>query len=244
MRRDQLLEALSTPYDQARIRSAGGPVAAAFLGECITKPSDVIPDDEFQAGCTWRLGVREGNKKECQHTHDLTGKVCKYVLDPQQVHAVCCKAGQGVYRVHNAIAGELTKITKGAGLWTTTNAVIPALAQVKEGEKIDAELDVVTWSPEPGLSLQLDVNVRHPSADRYIKQSCRTDGVAARKAEQEKQARYPSRNGIRVTTFAIETFGRLGNEASETMQKLATAAAERDKLRAFEYVAASDGRCR
>ena len=105
---------------------------------------------------------------------------------------------------------------------------------MKEGEQVDAELDVVTWSPEPGLSLQLDVSVRHPAADRYIKQSRRTDGAAARKAEQEKQARYPSRNGIRVATFAIETFGRLGNEASETMQKLATAAAERDELRGMQ----------
>ena len=50
-------------------------------------------------------------------------------------------------------------------------------------------------------------------------------------AEAEKQLRYPPAAGRRVTTFAIETWGRLGAEAESVLQQLAAAARRRDQQR-------------
>ena len=50
-------------------------------------------------------------------------------------------------------------------------------------------------------------------------------------AEAEKQLRYPPAAGRRVTTFAIETWGRLGSEAEQVLQQLAAAARRRDLQR-------------
>ena len=43
--------------------------------------------------------------------------------------------------------------------------------------------------------------------------------------------RYPPAAGRRVTTFAIETWGRLGSEAEQVLQQLAAAARRRDQQR-------------
>ena len=50
-------------------------------------------------------------------------------------------------------------------------------------------------------------------------------------AEAEKQQRYPPAAGRRVTTFAVETWGRLGAEAEQVLQQLAAAARRRDQQR-------------
>ena len=41
--------------------------------------------------------------------------------------------------------------------------------------------------------------------------------AAATVAEKDKQQRYPPAGGRVVRTFAMETWGRLGNEAEETL---------------------------
>ena len=43
--------------------------------------------------------------------------------------------------------------------------------------------------------------------------------------------RYPARDGLRVTTFAVETFGRLGQEAEVVLTELAAAVRRRNLSR-------------
>ena len=63
---------------------------------------------------------------------------------------------------------------------------------------------------------------RHDAvADMLVREAAKTDGAAAAKGEEDKQVRYPAKGGVRVTTFAVETFGRLGDEAEVVLAELA-----------------------
>ena len=64
-----------------------------------------------------------------------------------------------------------------------------------------------------------------------MKDAARSDGAAAAKGEEDNQVRYLARNGLRVTTFAVETFGRLGQEAEVVLTELAAAVRRRNLSR-------------
>ena len=49
-------------------------------------------------------------------------------------------------------------------------------------------------------------------------------GAAAAVAETDKQTRYPPAEGRRITAFAVETWGRLGESAEELLPRLAEVA--------------------
>ena len=57
----------------------------------------------------------------------------------------------------------------------------------------------------------LDVTVRHPWAKDLREQAWRVDGAAALAAVKDKARRYcVHRDGVKVTTFAVEWWGHLG----------------------------------
>ena len=61
-----------------------------------------------------------------------------------------------------------------------------------------------------------DVTVRHPRALKYRAAAALADGAAAAEAERTKRIRYPALadQGLSaVRPFAIESFGRFGEEA-------------------------------
>ena len=74
--------------------------------------------------------------------------------------------------------------------------------------------------------LLVDVTIRHPIADRYQPMSAHRPGATAAAAEQEKRERYPTAGGRSVTPFALETWGRLGDDGENLLQFLAGAAAQ------------------
>ena len=93
-----------------------------------------------------------------------------------------------------------------------------------------AILDVTAFGTAEIVDLIIDVTVRRPTCKKYGRTDQGTER-AATMAEQEKQLRYPPAGGRRVTTFAIETWGRLGPEAEQILQQLAAAARRRDQQR-------------
>ena len=84
---------------------------------------------------------------------------------------------------------------------------------------------------ESWLDLLVDVTIRHPAHSRYQPNASNVAGHAAQQAEEEKTARYPAAGGRRVTPFAVETWGRLGEHAEALLTQLAAAASRRDLLR-------------
>ena len=96
----------------------------------------------------------------------------------------------------------------------------------------DAELDLVTWSPEQQFTTYVDVTVRHPCCPHLVRKAAMMNDVAALSGESDKRKRYPPKGSTVVTPFALETYGRLGPAAEEFLRTLATAAERRDALRA------------
>ena len=72
--------------------------------------------------------------------------------------------------------------------------------------------------------LILDVTVRHPMVARYQPGAAERAGVAATMAEAEEQTRYPPAAGRKVTAFAVQTWGRLGDFAEQLLPRLAEVA--------------------
>ena len=96
----------------------------------------------------WRLGTRASAEDPCCHRRS-DGKLCNQHLDQHNLHATTCKHGQAVFRQHNALVQVLHTCAKEAGLWATTNVIVPEFTKTKpNGEVLEAELGLATWSPE------------------------------------------------------------------------------------------------
>ena len=60
------------------------------------------------------------------------------------------------------------------------------------------------------------------------------DGSTFEPADKDKQRTYPARGGLRVTTFAAETYGRMSEPMLDTMRELALYAAQADRARGLQ----------
>ena len=95
----------------------------------------------------------------------------------------------------------------------------------------DAVMDVWSTGSSWICDKFVDVTVRHPCIRAVLGRAAQVDGAAAAAAEGDKQRRYPAAGGVNVTTFAAETFGRLGLEAEALFSELAAATARRNLSR-------------
>ena len=95
----------------------------------------------------------------------------------------------------------------------------------------DAILDIWAFGCIDVRDLLVDVTIRHPRADTYQPAASQRAGAAAKQAEIDKEDRYPAAQGRSVTPFAVETLGRLGEQAEATLQMLAAVATRRAAMR-------------
>jgi hypothetical protein len=83
------------------------------------------------------------------------------------------------------------------------------------------------------------VTIRHPMASAYQPAASRKDCAAAEQAEQHKLERYPPSGGREVVPFAMETWGQLGPQAEDLLQRLAAEATLHHRRRGHEVTAGS-----
>ena len=102
--------------------------------------------------------------------------------------------------------------------------IIPELARPVAGQVCEARLDVVVH--DGAARSLLDVVIVSPYAgDASFRAACaRRDGHASRRAAVSKRARYPHSD---LVPFALETGGRMGNDARAFIARLADAADDR-----------------
>ena len=139
-------------------------------------------------------------------------------MDAKGRHASTCACSGGRLKKH----GRLARATAGLarrwyGVEPRLEQRIPELDYQKaDGSIKHAIMDVVV-PHNMGREL-IDVTVRQGaagSAEARLAASKR-DGVPSRRAEQQKHARYPTRE---LVAFAVEGFGRLGGEARGWLKK-------------------------
>ena len=106
-----------------------------------------------------------------------------------------------------------------AGYRATREACVPALATTdREGNHKDAYLDVQAIACDKPDFL-IDVTVRHAPSKHYMPKAAEQDGSTFEPADKDKQRTYPARGGLRVTTFAAETYGRMSEPMLDTMRE-------------------------
>ena len=68
-------------------------------------------------------------------------------------------------------------------------------------------------------------------AARYLPPAADMDGYACDKAAENKQRRYLAQHGRKVSTFAMESWGRVGEEGEAILDVIAGAASRYDLFR-------------
>ena len=147
-------------------------------------------------------------------------------MDSRGDHAAVCKCGGYKTIRHSRIVTALRRILRESGA-----AVAPTEVPVHGWRRADgtgARLDVAYWAD--GIRHYVDVTIRHPRALKYRAAAARVDGAAAAEAERNKRARYPAladQGLAAVRPFALESFGRLGEEALAVLGDARQRVAER-----------------
>jgi hypothetical protein len=225
---------------KARLRSAGGDEAGLFLQAVPDSTSKIFADTEFRRAMWWRIGLPQAEAGTlCKlQAAGAEARPCGCAITGDADHAVTCKRGRGIQRMHDVVAALTCQACRDAGLEARREIVVPAWARWKApaggGPEVcvEARMDVVTWSPGAVVrDLFVDGTVRHAVSNRYRARAAREDGAATLLAAQEKQRRYPVVGGMRCTAAAVETLGRLGVEFLELLQELAQLAAAHSEER-------------
>ena len=152
---------------------------------------------------------------------------CNADLDPHGDHAVSCEKGPWRVGRHDEIADTLVGYCRGAGASTVREFPFKELQKGAEEAVLDLWATGSAWMADRII----DVTVRHPCAPSYVEEVAATDGACAAEAERSKQRRYPPAGGTVVTTFAVETFGRLRAEAEGLLAEASLAVRRRNLAR-------------
>ena len=123
-----------------------------------------------------------------------------------------CKYGGFKTYPHSRLVHELRALLRESGASVPAREVEVPGWRCADGTR--ARLDVAfAWA---GRERYADVTIRHPCADKYVRQAAVQDGAALRVAETGKRSRYPAVASAGLDAaepFAVKTFGRLGPNA-------------------------------
>ena len=208
--------ALSTnPVAQTVRLSAGGPGAAAFLMRP-RKPAHYFRDEQFVIAARVRLmlPVPRGQGL-CQHIR-ADGRLCGAALDAEGVHAMTCLVGAWATRRHDSCCIGIAAYAESNGSTAEREVTLPVAAP----DRPAARMDVVIVEPERPQPVLVDFTVTTPLAQEMIRRgrSSQVPGAAAEAAARHKRSKYPN---VLLTPFAVETYGRLGEDARALALQLA-----------------------
>ena len=125
--RHRLLAALSAE-GRVRVRSAGGPSAGLWLRAVPDSDATCFSDTEFRRSLLWRLGLSQApSDASCRFRllSDPCAAPCSAPLGSLAEHAVVCKYGRGVVRVHGFLRDSIATFCRQAGLEAATEVVQP-----------------------------------------------------------------------------------------------------------------------
>ena len=225
-RREALLQELPEE-DRARLRSCGGPGAAAWLQTLPTAPELCLPDQHFRLACRMRLGQEQYPAgKTCQR-RTRGGARCGAPVDPTGEHAHLCDKGRRRQARHDGQRRTTARILRRHRIGVEEEIRVPEWDRTRaDGTTQCARLDLRVEGGPGGPVRFADNRVTHPLARSHVREAARADGAAARRGERDKHYRY----GRGVVALLTETYGRLGPEALHWWRGLAKQVAEADPL--------------
>ena len=262
MRCVEALKAAASERSRVRLDACAGAGSGAWCTVIPTTESTRLTDAEFLSAMRWRLGLKQAtHAARCIHFSCNLQKLCGSLLDPFLDHAVICKKGGGVYRLHNCLAQIIREFAKEAGCEAQCETTVPSLLKGTPGteEAQEARLDVHIWAGGAWpLETYVDVTTRHPWAQRYRQESLagtqRAVTSAERRAESQKDTRYAkAADGVPVVVAVLGSWGRLSDSLSDLLDVLSRRAAHlrtdsgvhaaSRKRRWIEEIAVAQQRC-
>jgi len=212
---------------QARVRSSRGQGAHAWVRAMPTDQSRVIPSPEHILACRRAIGIEEYLANGCPRCHPRGHSP----INTQHART-CPRDGQQVNQhepLKRALSSVLNSLSikhdleSGAPFTTERNLSMDIV--VRRGALRDAS------SPEyRNKGILLDVTHADPQAQVHLRGGSATnDGTAAQTSEARKRRHYArpghvsfDERSFKLVTFAVESFGRLGEEGYEFIDQIAT----------------------
>ena len=216
------IEAADLAQHHLHLDSRGGEEGGAFIAATPAETGFAITDDVFIDSMRFRLGLEVCSSPLCRHRpagRDAVSRQCSCLLDRFGRHATLCKLGGGVTPIHDACCDRLHSAAKAAGFRSLREQVVPEL---REPARDEPRVDVEVWGLAAEPRALYDFTVCAPFAARYDN----TTAVAA--AESRKRREYPQAGGLHVQEMAVDVFGHFGPALTETLEKWADSARQRD----------------
>ncbi len=215
---------------QARVRSSQGQGAHAWVRAMPTDRSRVIPPTEHILASRRAVGIEEFLANGCPRCHHNGNSP----INTQHART-CPRDGQQVNQhepLKHAISSVLNSLSvqheleSGAPFTTERNLSMDIV--VRRGALRDASSPAYR-----NKGILLDVTHADPQAQVHLRGGSATnDGKAAQTSEARKRRHYArpghvsfDERSFKLTTFAVESFGRLGEEGYKFIDELATHAA-------------------
>ena len=223
------------------MRSCGGPGAGAWLTATPADDGLSFADEDFAIAARFRLGQdlclggqRCANAYATAAEGRRLGDRCPKELDAAGLHAATCLVGGRRKQTHHGQRDLWAQQLPGAGYAVQREQHVPRWdrwVRKRNGrwEVQHAILDLRVEAPPAEPATYLDTVVTHPCSPSYCAGAAKENGYAARKAEEDKHARYPDEPGVpgRMVPLAVETYGRWGKEGLRFLRRAAGRACTR-----------------
>jgi hypothetical protein len=219
---------ISTPEGQrgaARTRSAANGPAAAWITALPTVPSTRLSDPDFVMAGRHLLGLGVPTPV------DTPPCGCEAPCSTNPDHPISCKANAGPAMLrHNSLTSVWRRYINKAGGATSLE---PQYNNFTAGDTHSSAAgqkrgDILAVMPG-GRVIVLDCVVTHPAAASYVRRAASTTGSAAAAAEHRKKQAFQEfgqGSAYEFIPLAVESYGRLGVEASRFLSTLGDLAAE------------------
>mmetsp|Transcript_2547 Transcript_2547/g.5878 ORF Transcript_2547/g.5878 Transcript_2547/m.5878 type:complete len:633 (+) Transcript_2547:396-2294(+) len=203
------LAGAATPRDRARLLSAAGAQAGAFLHALPLAHDRLrLHPAEIRVAIGFRLGLTLLPEHQCPE--------CGEPLDPGGDHAVSCSHGGDRISRHNLLGRILGSALASAGhppRYEDPN-IVPSR---------DRPADISTPGWTTGRPTAFDVTVVSPTAPSNVTNAAKEQGATAAAAETLKNRKYDEvcrQAGVQFWPMAIETFGTAGPQAEKLVSLL------------------------
>jgi hypothetical protein len=212
----------------ARMRSAAGGPASAFLTAVPCTPGLTLNDADFViGGGRHRLGL--GVPARVPAPPCVCGAGCAGTPD----HAMVCSRVNGMMTLrHNIEASAWRCIISKSGCPTSMEPAYAAVqAPGQPGGAAGMRRGDIFAVMADGRLVVADVVIAHPSAASYVVAASRAAGEAAKIAERRKRSAFAAIGegaGYDFVPLAAESYGRLGATALAFLNDLGTMAASRN----------------
>ena len=225
----RFLESARSDRERARIRSAAGVPAGAWLTALPTGPDHTLADVEFANGGRHRLGLG------VRTTMPPAPCRCERGGGATADHPMFCSRLQGTNTMrHDKIADAVRRVVNRAGCPANLEPLYSRLHDRagRAGPEGQRRGDVFAILSD-GSALVVDVTVAHPAAPTYAAAAAKESGAIAARRERDKRREWQAfADGAKYNfvPFGVETYGYLGRSALQFLGAVSQAAASTGKV--------------